>query len=154
MLEEVRKNTIKPFSSDSHTIQFMHHGRAPNQTKSQALRKVTANAVPVAMQRDIQNIANMSGKEEGRVRDPSKDVQLPTNKNTVRSMIDSMCQKEKKYVRQYMKEDFVNKNDFIFEINKCHNLKRNKKPPAIQEGQNGLEKSSSKDIILVNGFQL
>ena len=37
-------------------------------------------------------------------------------------MIDDLYQKEKKYVRQYLREDFIENNNVIFELQKAHAL--------------------------------
>jgi len=54
---------------------------------------------------------------------------LQGNKNTVRGLIDQMYQKEKKYTKQYFKEDYIQKNDFIFNLNKTHQLRLAKSKP-------------------------
>lgn len=41
-------------------------------------------------------------------------------------MIDELYHKEKKYVKHYMREDYIEKNNFIFEISKSHALSTNK----------------------------
>ncbi len=41
-------------------------------------------------------------------------------------MIDELYHKEKKYVKHYVREDFIEKNNFIFELNKSHALTTNK----------------------------
>lgn len=48
---------------------------------------------------------------------------LKGNKNTVRGLIDQMYQREKKYIKQYYKEDYIQNNDFIFNLNKTHQLR-------------------------------
>ena len=35
-------------------------------------------------------------------------------------MIDELYNKEKKYVKQYMREDYIEKNNFIFDLQKSH----------------------------------
>jgi len=47
---------------------------------------------------------------------------LQGNQNTVRGLIDQMFQKEK-YIKQYFKEDYIQQNDFIFNLNKTHQLR-------------------------------
>ncbi|CDW76398.1 UNKNOWN [Stylonychia lemnae] len=42
--------------------------------------------------------------------------------NKLKNMIDELYQKEKKYVKQYLREDYIEKNNFIFELNKSHQL--------------------------------
>ncbi len=37
-------------------------------------------------------------------------------------MIDDLYHKEKKYVKQYLREDYIEKNNFIFNLNKSHAL--------------------------------
>lgn len=37
-------------------------------------------------------------------------------------MIDSLYIKEKKYVKQYVREDYLQGNDFIFNLKKSHPL--------------------------------
>ncbi len=41
----------------------------------------------------------------------------------MKAMVDELYWKEKKYVRQYMPEDYLGKNDFIFDLKKTHKLK-------------------------------
>jgi hypothetical protein len=48
---------------------------------------------------------------------------LKGNKNTVRGLIDQMYQREKKYIKQYYKEDYIQNNDFIFNLNRTHQLR-------------------------------
>jgi len=40
----------------------------------------------------------------------------------LKHMIDDLYQKEKKYVRQYLREDFIENNNVIFELSKAHAL--------------------------------
>lgn len=37
-----------------------------------------------------------------------------------------MCTKDNKYIKQYDKEDYLAKNDFIFDLKKTHKLKIDK----------------------------
>lgn len=37
-------------------------------------------------------------------------------------MIDELYLKEKKYVKHYLREDFIEQNNFIFELQKSHTL--------------------------------
>lgn len=39
-------------------------------------------------------------------------------------MIDELYTKEKKYVKHYVREDFLEQNNFIFDLQKCHSLDR------------------------------
>lgn len=48
---------------------------------------------------------------------------LKGTQSTVRGLIDQMYKKEKKYTKQYFKEDFIQKNDFIFNLDKTHQLR-------------------------------
>lgn len=41
-------------------------------------------------------------------------------------MIDDLYQKEKRYVRQYLREDFIENNSFIFDLQKSHALHTSK----------------------------
>lgn len=50
--------------------------------------------------------------------------------NKLKNMIDELYSKEKKYVKQYMREDFIEKNNFIFNLEKSHQLSTNK---AVKE---------------------
>ncbi|CAI2381054.1 unnamed protein product [Moneuplotes crassus] len=50
-------------------------------------------------------------------------VLAKVDQTTVRGLIDKMYQKEKKYIKQYYKEDFIQQNDFIFNLNKTHQLR-------------------------------
>ena len=83
---------------------------------------------------------------------------LQGNKNTVRGLIDQMYQREKKYIKQYFKEDYIQQNDFIFNLGKTHKLKlaKNKDealdyatPPATYKPRIG-----EKRVMLVNGFNV
>jgi hypothetical protein len=40
----------------------------------------------------------------------------------LKHMIDDLYQKEKKYVKQYLREDFIENNNVIFELQKSHQL--------------------------------
>ena len=40
----------------------------------------------------------------------------------LKHMIDDLYQKEKKYVKQYLREDFIENNNVIFELQKVHQL--------------------------------
>jgi len=46
--------------------------------------------------------------------------------NKLKNMIDQLYVKEKKYVRQYYREDFIEQNNFIFNIGRAHTLGTNK----------------------------
>ena len=48
------------------------------------------------------------------------------NYTSVRSVIEEICNKDNKYVKQYEKEDYIAKNDFIFNLKKTHKLKLDK----------------------------
>ena len=41
-------------------------------------------------------------------------------------MIDELYLKEKKYVKQYLREDYIEKNNFIFDLQKSHKLHTSK----------------------------
>ncbi|CAI2383641.1 unnamed protein product [Moneuplotes crassus] len=53
--------------------------------------------------------------------------------DTVRGLIDKMYQKEKKYIKQYFKEDYIQQNDFIFNLHKTHQLRlaKTKNPSQV-----------------------
>lgn len=40
----------------------------------------------------------------------------------LKHMIDDLYNKEKKYVKQYLREDYIEKNNFIFDLQKSHAL--------------------------------
>ena len=42
--------------------------------------------------------------------------------NKLKTMIDELYQKEKKYIKQYMREDYIEQNNMIFELSKSHGL--------------------------------
>lgn len=83
---------------------------------------------------------------------------LQGNKNTVRGLIDQMYQREKKYIKQYFKEDYIQQNDFIFNLDKTHKLRLAKTkeenssymPPPISYKS----KEEEKRVMLVNGFNV
>lgn len=50
---------------------------------------------------------------------------MPTDAMSVKEMIDELYWKEKKYVK-YLRDDYVGQNDFIFNLNKTHQLKLSK----------------------------
>jgi hypothetical protein len=41
----------------------------------------------------------------------------------VKELIDELYWKEKKYVRQYIRDDYIGPHDFIFDLGKTHSLK-------------------------------
>lgn len=80
---------------------------------------------------------------------------LQGNKNTVRGLIDKMYQREKKYIKQYYKEDYIQKNDFIFNLDKTHQLKLSKSREDSQNNMTGtyaLKDTKSKSKMAVSGF--
>lgn len=60
-----------------------------------------------------------------------KSVLAKVDQTTVRGLIDKMYQKEKKYIKQYFKEDFIQQNDFIFNLNKTHQLRLAKSKNSV-----------------------
>ena len=46
--------------------------------------------------------------------------------NKLKNMINELYVKEKKYVKQYLREDYIEKNNFIFDIQKSHKLHTSK----------------------------
>ncbi len=53
----------------------------------------------------------------------SKRLVAPANAGTkLKHMIDDLYQREKKYVKQYLREDYIEKNNVIFELDKSHAL--------------------------------
>jgi hypothetical protein len=66
---------------------------------------------------------------------------LQGNKNTVRGLIDQMYQREKKYIKQYFKEDYIQQNDFIFNLGKTHQLKLAKSKENSQQPTPQTEKA-------------
>ena len=42
--------------------------------------------------------------------------------NKLKQLINELYRKEKRYVRQYLREDFLANNSFIFDIGKSHKL--------------------------------
>ena len=52
--------------------------------------------------------------------------------NKLKHMIDDLYQREKKYVKQYLREDYIEKNNFIFDLQKSHALHTTK---AIEENR-------------------
>jgi len=72
----------------------------------------------------LENFANHQGviKQEGKA---GKNDDL-----SVKEMIEELYWKEKKYVRQYLWDDFIGSNDFIFDLNKTHHLKLAKSETA------------------------
>ena len=51
----------------------------------------------------------------------------------LKHMIDDLYQKEKKYVKHYLREDFIEKNNFIFDLQKSH---------ALQTTMNGISQKT------------
>jgi len=39
---------------------------------------------------------------------------------SIKEIIDDLYWKEKKYVKQYLWDDYIGSNDFIFDLNKTH----------------------------------
>ena len=60
---------------------------------------------------------------------------------SVKGLIEQMWTKENKYVKQYVKEDFIARNDFIFDLRKAHKLK-------IDKNTGKLYSSESDDFLL------
>ena len=42
---------------------------------------------------------------------------------SIKEMIDELYWKEKKYIKQHLRDDFIGANDFIFNLSKTHHLK-------------------------------
>ena len=57
---------------------------------------------------------------------------------SVKAIIEQMCNKENKYVRQYEKEDFLARNDFIFDLRKTHKLKLDRNSAKLQNQDSDL----------------
>ena len=62
--------------------------------------------------------------------------------NKLKHMIDDLYKKEKKYVKQYLREDYIENNSMMFDLSKSHPLDTTKAlhnnhttVPAAQEGQ-------------------
>ena len=62
--------------------------------------------------------------------------------NKLKHMIDDLYKKEKKYVKQYLREDYIENNSMMFDLSKSHPLDTTKvlhnnhtTVPATQEGQ-------------------
>eukprot|EP00347_Sterkiella_histriomuscorum_P010993 403374156 len=68
--------------------------------------------------------------------------------NKLKNMINELYQKEKKYVRQYLREDYIEKNNFIFELNKSHKLHTNKEVKK----RGGLSQERNETGTSINGI--
>ena len=67
-----------------------------------------------------ENPSSQQLNNEERIEFTKKLTLPPVSK--LKNMIDDLYTKEKKYVKHYVREDFIEKNNFIFELNKVHNL--------------------------------
>lgn len=90
---------------------------------------------------------------------PMPSSMLQGNKTSVRGLIDQMYQREKKYIKQYFKEDYIQHNDFIFNLGKTHQLKlaKTRESSADQTTKPSIlmrPKEEDKKVILVNGFNV
>jgi hypothetical protein len=90
---------------------------------------------------------------------PMPSSGLQGNKTSVRGLIDQMYQREKKYIKQYFKEDYIQHNDFIFNLGKTHQLKlaKTRDSSAEQSSKPSIfpkTKEEDKKVILVNGFNV
>ena len=81
-----------------------------------------------------------------RVRNTNKG--LP-QMQTISGMINELYAKEKKYVKQYFREDYLGKNDFIFDLGKSHTVNMAKKvtEPVTPERK-------TRKNIFINGINL
>ena len=64
--------------------------------------------------------------------DLAKRLVLPPV-SKLKHMIDDLYQKEKKYVKQYLREDYIEQNNFIFDLQKSHALHTMKGIEAMPE---------------------
>ena len=92
-------------------------------------------------------------------RSPMPGNVLQGNKNSVRGLIDQMYQREKKYIKQYYKEDYIQHNDFIFNLGKTHQLKlaktrENSAEQTPKPVMPSRPRAEDKKVILVNGFNV
>ena len=68
---------------------------------------------------------------------------------TIGGMINELYAKEKKYVKQYFREDYLGKNDFIFDLGKSHSVNMAKRVKERDSPENPGRKQ-----IFINGVNI
>lgn len=52
----------------------------------------------------------------------NKNALPVTNQSKIKQVIDELYQKEKRYVKQYIREDLIHNQNQIFNLEKCYKL--------------------------------
>jgi hypothetical protein len=126
---------LSQFASLATTLDITN--RAANNSTQQVLNHVSSIApsntgVNTSIDNQIHNTSSMAKISSVSTALPSKmttpipynlseALKMPVSKK-IKNVIDELYDKEKKYVRQYIREDYVEPNSCIFELDRSHQL--------------------------------